>query len=63
VDAVWLGAEMYFAGIGEVAMVAAVEAAGLLLESAVRLREDTGDGQVEEFLWITATRPAGLAEG
>jgi SAM-dependent methyltransferase len=58
VDAGWLGAEMYFAGIGEAAMVAAVGAAGLLLESAVRLREDAGDGRVEEFLWITATRPA-----
>ncbi len=53
----WLGVDMYFAGIGEQAMVAAVAAAGLLVESAVRLREDVGDGRVEEFLWVTATRP------
>jgi SAM-dependent methyltransferase len=55
----WLGVDMYFAGIGEQATVASVGDAGLLVESAVRLREDAGDGQVEEFLWVTATRPAG----
>jgi SAM-dependent methyltransferase len=53
----WLGVDMYFAGIGEQATVGAVADAGLLVESAVRLREDVGGGRVEEFLWVTATRP------
>jgi SAM-dependent methyltransferase len=53
----WLGVPMYFGGIGEGAMLAAVTDAGLELESAERVGEDEGEGRVVEFLWVTATRP------
>jgi cyclopropane fatty-acyl-phospholipid synthase-like methyltransferase len=53
----WLGVPMYFGGIGEEAMLAAVSAAGLVLESAERVGEDEGEGRIVEFLWVTATRP------
>ena len=39
------------------AMTAAVRDAGLTLVSAERVGEDEGDGQVVEFLWVTATKP------
>ena len=48
---------MYFGGIGEQAMTAAVRDAGLTLVSAERVGEDEGEGQVVEFLWVTATKP------
>jgi len=53
----WLGVPMYFGGIGERAMTAAVRDAGLTLVSAERVGEDEGEGQVVEFLWVTATKP------
>jgi SAM-dependent methyltransferase len=49
----WLGVPMFFGGIGVEATVAAVEAAGLVVESADEVDEPVG-GQVERFLWVTA---------
>jgi SAM-dependent methyltransferase len=66
-DDEWLGVPMFFGGIGAEATVAAVEAAGLVVESADEVDEQV-DGQVERFLWVTAisrgaagpgVRPAG----
>jgi SAM-dependent methyltransferase len=56
----WLGVPMYFGGIGEQAMTDAVRDAGLTLVSAERVGEDEGEGRVVEFLWVTATKPAGF---
>jgi SAM-dependent methyltransferase len=53
----WLGVPMYFGGIGERAMTAAVRDAGLTLVSAERVAEDEGDDQIVEFLWLTAIKP------
>ena len=53
----WLGVPMYFGGIGERAMTAAVRDAGLTLVTVERVGEDEGEGQVVEFLWVTATKP------
>jgi SAM-dependent methyltransferase len=66
-DDEWLGVPMFFGGVGAEATVAAVEAAGLVVESADEVDEQV-DGQVERFLWVTAisrgaagpaVRPAG----
>ena len=59
----WLGVPMYFGGIGERAMTDAVYEAGLTLVSAERVGEDEGEGQVVEFLWVTATKPARVTRG
>jgi SAM-dependent methyltransferase len=54
----WLGVPMYFGGIGEAAMLRAVDDAGLRLVSAEQVAQDEGDGQVAVFLWVTATKPS-----
>jgi cyclopropane fatty-acyl-phospholipid synthase-like methyltransferase len=56
-DSDWLGVPMFFGGIGVDATLAAVEAAGLEVEKAEAVAEDAGEGQVERFLWVTATKP------
>jgi SAM-dependent methyltransferase len=61
-DPSWLGVPMFFGGIGEEATVAAVAAAGLDLEEAVRVAEDEGGGRVVEFLWVRAVKPGGGEE-
>jgi hypothetical protein len=48
---------MYFGGIGEQATIAAVEAAGLVLDDSRVVAEDEGDGHPVRFLWLTAHRP------
>ena len=53
----WLGVPMYFGGIGEAAMTRAVRDAGLTMVGAERVTQDEGDGQIAEFLWVTATKP------
>jgi SAM-dependent methyltransferase len=53
----WLGVPMYFGGIGEQATIAAVEAAGLVLDDTQVVAEDEGDGHLVRFLWLTAHRP------
>lgn len=55
VEEQWLGVPMFFGGIGEPATLAAVEDAGLYVESAERVPE--GDGGAAEFLWVTAVKP------
>jgi SAM-dependent methyltransferase len=52
-DDEWLGVPMFFGGIGVDATLAAVEAAGLTVESADEVDEQV-DGHVERFLWVTA---------
>jgi cyclopropane fatty-acyl-phospholipid synthase-like methyltransferase len=56
-DSEWLGVPMFFGGIGVDATLAAVDAAGLDVEQAQVVGEDEGEGQVVEFLWVTATKP------
>jgi cyclopropane fatty-acyl-phospholipid synthase-like methyltransferase len=56
-DPAWLGVPMFFGGIGEVATLAAVAAAGLVMEEAARVPEDEGEGHVVEFLWVRAVKP------
>lgn len=59
----WLGVPMYFGGIGERAMTDAVRDAGLRLLAAERVGEDEGDGQLVEFLWVTAGKPSDYSSG
>jgi SAM-dependent methyltransferase len=68
-DDEWLGVPMFFGGVGAAATIAALEAAGLVVESADEV-DELVDGQVERFLWVTAIsrgvagpagRPAGRA--
>ena len=54
-DPEWLGVPMAFGGIGEPATVAAVEAAGLAVDSAEVVADDAAG--VERFLWVRAHRP------
>jgi cyclopropane fatty-acyl-phospholipid synthase-like methyltransferase len=56
----WLGARMFFGGIGAEATVAAAAAAGLVVELAERVVEPdarTDGGTPEQFLWLVASRP------
>jgi SAM-dependent methyltransferase len=50
----WLGTPMFFGGIGREATVAALEDAGMDVESV----DDVDDGDGERFLWVTAVRRA-----
>ena len=50
----WLGVPMFFGGIGQDATLAAVAAAGLVVESHEVVTED--DAGVERFLWVAATK-------
>jgi SAM-dependent methyltransferase len=58
----WLGVPMFFGGIGVDATLAAVEAAGLIVESADEVDEQV-DGQVERFLWVTAISRGAAGRG
>ena len=58
----WLGVPMFFGGIGADATVAAVEAAGLVVESADEVDEQV-DGHVERFLWVTAVSRGAAGRG
>jgi SAM-dependent methyltransferase len=58
----WLGVPMFFGGIGAAATVAAVEAAGLAVESADEVDEQV-DGRVERFLWVTAVSHGAAGPG
>jgi hypothetical protein len=48
---------MYFGGIGGQATIAAVDAAGLVLDDTQVVAEDESDGRLVRFLWLTAHRP------
>jgi SAM-dependent methyltransferase len=61
-DDEWLGVPMFFGGIGADATVVAVEAAGLVVESADEIDEQV-DGHVERFLWVTAISRGAAAPG
>ena len=52
----WLGVPMFFGGLGVDATLAAVEAAGLVIEESAVVAED--DEGTEAFLWVTAVRAA-----
>jgi RimJ/RimL family protein N-acetyltransferase/SAM-dependent methyltransferase len=53
----WIGAPMFFGGIGREATVAALREAGFELELD-QIRDDTdADMQEESFLWVIARRP------
>ncbi|MGH8895013.1 MAG: class I SAM-dependent methyltransferase [Actinomycetes bacterium] len=53
----WLGVPMFFGGIGAQATLEAAANAGLMVEHAVEIPEDEGDGRTVAFLWLTATKP------
>lgn len=53
----WLGVPMFFGGIGPAATRAAVEGAGLAIETWEIDGEDEGGGRRVEFLWLTARKP------
>lgn len=57
VDGDWLGAPMFFGGIGEASTKQAVAAAGLRLDVFETIDEDEGDGNIVQFNWLIATKP------
>jgi SAM-dependent methyltransferase len=56
-DEDWLGVPMFFGGIGESATRAAIDAAGLDLETWEVVAEDEGEGRLVEFGWLLARKP------
>lgn len=52
----WLGVQMFFGGIGAYSTLAAIESAGMCVESAEQIIEDEGDGQTATFLWVCARK-------
>jgi cyclopropane fatty-acyl-phospholipid synthase-like methyltransferase len=58
----WLGVPMFFGGIGAAATVAAVEAAGLVVQAADEVDEQV-DGRVERFQWVTAVSRGAAGPG
>jgi cyclopropane fatty-acyl-phospholipid synthase-like methyltransferase len=52
----WLGVPMFFGGIGQQATRAAVDAAGLVLDTWEVMGEDE-HGRLVEFIWLLARKP------
>ncbi|MPZ74555.1 MAG: methyltransferase domain-containing protein [Nitriliruptorales bacterium] len=56
VDPDWHGGPMFFAGLDEGSTRTGISKAGLRLERLERINESEADGDIVEFLWITATK-------
>jgi SAM-dependent methyltransferase len=56
----WLGAPMFFGGIGAEATLEAVARVGLIVEQWTVVPEDEGAGRVVEFAWLIARKSSSL---